>query len=155
MSIAQATPQPARHPSPSARASALAHLVPGRSDFAHAPQFHADFGLAVAHRGPVAIYLHGTAPTAYCYRVERSPQARLIGVGLRVDTQEELQRLAQLDGASPHPAGRAPGGWGTRRATRPFGVPCRSHLRAATGGRAPAQPGSKYSQLLTLACLFA
>src|SRR5271165_4924098 len=103
------TVQPRRHPNPTARASALAHLVFERPDLRSAEDFLTDFGLLLASRTD-ALYMRGTAPTPYCCRVHRAPRAQFIGAGFAVRTREELERLARVDGASgiersPHPGG--------------------------------------------------
>jgi len=64
-----ATPQPARHPSPTVKATALAYLVFERPDLDKAERFLLDFGLEVARRDADVLYLRGTAPAPYCYRV--------------------------------------------------------------------------------------
>ena len=104
------TAQPRRHPSPTARASALAHLIFERPDLQLAEDFLTDFGLSSASRTNDALTMRAAAPTPYCYRVHRAPRVRFIGVGFSVRTREELERLARVDGASgiersPHPGG--------------------------------------------------
>lgn len=110
MSITLKTQEPARHAAPTARASALAHLVFERPDLGRAIEFLADFGLVVAHRSPDVVYLRGTAGSHYCYRLERGPRTRFVGAGFVVDQREELERLASLDGASHAAAAEHPGG---------------------------------------------
>jgi hypothetical protein len=102
--------QPRRHPSPTARASALAHLIFERPDLRTAEDFLADFGLMVASQAPDVLTMRGTAPTPYCYRVHRAPRERFVGAGFSVGTRDELERLARIDGAtgierSGHPGG--------------------------------------------------
>jgi len=102
------TAQPRRHPNPTARASALAHLVFERPDLQPAEDFLKDFGLLLASRTPDVLTLRGTAPAPYCYRVHRGPRARFVGAGFSVRSREELERLARVEGASgiersPHP----------------------------------------------------
>ncbi len=104
------TAQPRRHPNPTARASALAHLLFERPDLRPAEDFLTDFGLLPASRTHDVLTMRGTAPTPYCYRVHRAPRARFVGAGFSVRTREELERLARVDGASgiersPHPGG--------------------------------------------------
>jgi catechol 2,3-dioxygenase-like lactoylglutathione lyase family enzyme len=104
------TEQPARHPSPTARATALAHLVFERPDLDRAERFLSDFGLLVAHRTDDVLTMRGTAPSPYCYRVHRAPRARFVGTGFSVSTREELERLARLAGASEITVSAHPGG---------------------------------------------
>jgi catechol 2,3-dioxygenase-like lactoylglutathione lyase family enzyme len=94
------TAQPARHPNPTARATSLAYLVFERPDLEIAEGFLTSFGLLLASRTPDVVYLRGTAPSPYCYRVHRAPQARFVGAGFLVGTREDLERLARLEGAS-------------------------------------------------------
>jgi catechol 2,3-dioxygenase-like lactoylglutathione lyase family enzyme len=104
------TAQPKRHPNPTAKASALAHLVFERPDLQRAEDFLTDFGLSLANRTQDLVTMRGTEPRPYCYRVHRGPRARFVGAGFSVATREELERLAHVDGASgversPHPGG--------------------------------------------------
>lgn len=104
------TPQPARHPNPTARASALAYVVFDRPDLDRAEAFLFDFGLAPASRTGDMLYMRGTAPEPYCYRVQRAPRARFAGMGLSVRTRDELERLARVEGASRIEPSEHPGG---------------------------------------------
>jgi hypothetical protein len=101
------TAQPRRHPNPTAKASALAHLIFERPDLQPAEEFLTDFGLLPASRTDDLLTLRGAAPTPYCYRVHRAPRARFVGAGFSVRTREELERLARIDSAS---AARIPAG---------------------------------------------
>jgi catechol 2,3-dioxygenase-like lactoylglutathione lyase family enzyme len=105
-----ATPQPARHPSPTVKATGLAYVVFERPDLDKAERFLVDFGLEVAQRDAEVLYLRGTAPAPYCYRVHRGKKARFVGVGLTVASRADLELLATMPGASaveaaPHPGG--------------------------------------------------
>ena len=104
------TAQPARHANPTAKASELAYLVFERPDLARAERFLSDFGLMPAGRTDDVLTMRGTARSPYCYRVHRAPHARFVGAGFGVRTRDELERLAQIDGArgierSEHPGG--------------------------------------------------
>jgi catechol 2,3-dioxygenase-like lactoylglutathione lyase family enzyme len=88
---------------------ALTHLVFERPDLDRAAAFLTDFGLSIAHRTERALYLRGTAPTHYCYRVERGPRSRFVGAGYAVDSHADLERLGRLDGASPVTMSEHPG----------------------------------------------
>ena len=104
------TAQPGRHPNPTARASALAHVIFERPDLGLAEDFLRDFGLLPASRTDEVLTMRGTAPRPYCYRVHRASRGRFVGAGFSVRTREELERLARVDGASgiersPHPGG--------------------------------------------------
>lgn len=110
MSTSLTTPEPTRHAEPTARASALTHVVFERPDLERATRFLEDFGLVVARRTADSVYLRGSAAAPYAYRIERGPSARFVGLGVRVDTHDELERLARLEGASPIAASAHPGG---------------------------------------------
>jgi Glyoxalase/Bleomycin resistance protein/Dioxygenase superfamily len=103
------TPQPARHPSPTARACELSYLVFERPDLDGAEAFLSDFGLTRASRRDGVLTLRGTAPLAYCYRIHRAPRARFVGMGFSVRTRDELERLARLNGAGPIEPSEHPG----------------------------------------------
>lgn len=104
------TPQPARHPAPTARACALAHLVFERPDLQRAQRFLEDFGLQVASRSEDLLLMRGIGSSPYCYRVHRGPQARFVGLGLRVESRAELERLSRLPDAGPIRPSSHPGG---------------------------------------------
>jgi catechol 2,3-dioxygenase-like lactoylglutathione lyase family enzyme len=104
------TPQPSRHPDPTARASALAYLVFERPDLARAEDFLDDFGLVLASRTRDVLHMRAAAPSPFCYRVQRGPAARFVGAGFLVETRAELERLATLQGASRIERSGDPGG---------------------------------------------
>ncbi len=104
------TAQPARHPSPTARATALTHLVFERPDLDRAARFLSDFALLVARRKADVLYMRGTSSSPYCYRVHRAPHTRFVGAGFSVGTREELERLARLQGGSEIATGAQSGG---------------------------------------------
>lgn len=116
-----ATQQPARHPAPTVKARALAHLVFERPDLDRTEKFLTDFGLRVASKSAEALFLRGTAAAAYCYRVHRAAKPRFAGLALRVATREDLDKLAQLPGASAIRALAAPGGGEVVLLTDPSG----------------------------------
>jgi catechol 2,3-dioxygenase-like lactoylglutathione lyase family enzyme len=104
------TPQPARHPNPAARATALAYLIFERPELRRAEDFLTDFGLVLASRTEDVLHMRGTSSSAYCYRVHRAPRARFVGAGFSVRTREELERLARGSGASRIEPSEHPGG---------------------------------------------
>src|SRR5271166_4419728 len=103
-------PQPSRHPHPTVRACRLAHLIFERPDLELAERFLTDFGLVTALKTDDTLYLRGTGPAPYCYRVHRGPRASLVGFGLCVPTETDLIKISQLPGASPIEACDDPGG---------------------------------------------
>jgi catechol 2,3-dioxygenase-like lactoylglutathione lyase family enzyme len=95
------TPQPSRHPHPSVKACSLSHLIFERPDLKLAERFLTDFGLVVAHKSADTLYMRGTGPAPYCYRVHRAPRARFVGFGLCVATEADLIKVGGVPGASP------------------------------------------------------
>ena len=104
-----ATPIPARHPTPTVKAQSLAALVFERPDLDAAERFLADFGLTIAERTPNALFARGTASAPYCYRVNRGAKARFVGLLFSVASRADLEALANLDGASAIRAADGPG----------------------------------------------
>ena len=104
------TPQPARHPHPTVKATALAHLTFERPDLALAERFLTDFGLKVCSRSESALFLRGTGRSPYCYRVHKGAKARFIGFGFTVGARVDLENLSRLPGASAITAVTFPGG---------------------------------------------
>jgi len=103
-------PQPARHPSPTAKATSLAHLIFERPDFAPAEAFLTDFGLSVACRAEDRLYLRGTAAAPYCYRIERAERPRFVGMGFTVSHRHDLEALAEACGPAAIRNAEHPGG---------------------------------------------
>jgi len=115
------TPQPARHPSPTVRARSLAYLVFERPDLDRAERFLTDFGLRRVSRSAELLFMRGTGPAAYCYRIHQGPVARFRGFGLAVESHSDLERLALLPGAGPIRAVTWPGGGEMLELTDPSG----------------------------------
>jgi catechol 2,3-dioxygenase-like lactoylglutathione lyase family enzyme len=115
------TPQPARHLDPTVEATALAYLIFERPDLDAAERFLCDFGLALGSRSEDTLYLRGTSPTPYCYRIERAKSARFVGFGLSVGSRAALDALSRLPGASPVQAAPHPGGGECVALTDPSG----------------------------------
>lgn len=109
MSISLKTAQPARHANPTAKAQRLSHLVFERPDLDKAEQFFLDFGLVTAERTADRIFMRAAEEAAYCLELIKGDQARLIGIGLEVGHQQDLDALAALPGAEritpPGPGG--------------------------------------------------
>ncbi|HLP69819.1 MAG TPA: VOC family protein, partial [Rhizobium sp.] len=129
------TPHPARHPSPTAKASELAYLIFDRPDVARAEAFLVDFGLLVAEREPEISFLRGTGPAPCCYIIRKAGTASFVGFGLTVETEAELEALAALPEAGPVEPSTFPGGGQTVRLTCPSGFEVH-----AVFGRTPVEP---------------
>jgi len=115
------TAQPARHPDPTTKASALAYLMFERPDLDKAESFLNDFGLRTSMRSDSAVLLRGTAASHYCYVVKKAPKPRFVGFGLQVDNKSDLDALARLPGASTIQPSPLPGRGYVVRLTDPSG----------------------------------
>jgi len=116
------TPQPARHPSPISRAQELAYLIFDRPDLGRARAFLTDFGLKVVPASSQdVLFARGTGPSPFCYVARRASKARFVGLGLRVASLQDLQRLALMPGASGVESLTWPGGGQCVRLTDPSG----------------------------------
>ncbi|MEK6789779.1 MAG: VOC family protein [Pseudomonadota bacterium] len=115
------TAQPARHASPTVKVQQLAYLIWERPNLDQTEAFLTDFGLTVAARSPSALYLRGSAAAPFCYMVRLGAQARFLGLALEVDSEQALQRLARLPGASPAESLTSPGGGRVVRLRDPSG----------------------------------
>ncbi len=104
------TPQPARHASPTVKATRLAYLIWERPDLERAAAFLTDFGLIEMQRSDTAIYFRGTAAAPFCYEVRRAERAAFVGFALELVSRDALQALARLPGASPVQPLNKPGG---------------------------------------------
>jgi catechol 2,3-dioxygenase-like lactoylglutathione lyase family enzyme len=119
--ITLTTPQPARQPSPTVKATRLAYLLWERPDLDRAGKFLLDFGMQVVERTADAIYLRGSAEAPFCYVVHRAPRARFVGLALEVASRADLELLSQVSGASEIESLRTPGGGEVVRLTDPSG----------------------------------
>jgi catechol 2,3-dioxygenase-like lactoylglutathione lyase family enzyme len=135
------TAQPARHPNPTTKATALSYLVFERPDLDLAERFLTDFGLRTVCRLDNMLFLRGTGEAPFCYVVRKACKARFVGFGLQVGTREDLTALAQLPGASAIEPIPWPGGGQRVSLTDPSGfqveaifgqepTPCLPHRRA-------------------------
>jgi catechol 2,3-dioxygenase-like lactoylglutathione lyase family enzyme len=129
------TPQPQRHPEPTVNAQQLAYLLFELPDLDKAERFLRDFGLVPVQRDSTSLYLRGTGHAPFCYRAVRAGQARFVGFGLNVASEDDLQKLAQLPDASGLLALDYPGGGQCVRLTDPSGFRVE-----AVCGQAPAEP---------------
>jgi catechol 2,3-dioxygenase-like lactoylglutathione lyase family enzyme len=108
--IELSTPQPARHPSPTAKAVELAYVIFERPDLDRAEAFLTDFGLLRAERTKDDLYLRARSSAPYCYRIHRGPKPAFVGAGFRVGSRRDLEKLSELDGASAIERSEHPGG---------------------------------------------
>ena len=129
------TAQPARHPDPTVKAQALAFVIFDRPDLDRTESFLLDFGLTRASRTPDALFLRAAEPSAFCYVALKADKPRFRGLGLRVRSRYDLERLSELPGASAIEPVTWPGGGERVRLKDPSGF----EVHAVCGaGPAPA-----------------
>ena len=83
-------------------------------------KFGVDFGLVVAARDADALYLRGTDPSPWCH-VTHVGEPGFAGVAFEAASAEDLEKAAELEGASPIEELKAPGGGRVVRFTDPDG----------------------------------
>jgi len=115
------TPQPARHPDPTAKAQRLAYLIWERPDLDRAEAFLNAFGLVTVERTADALHLRAAAAAPFCYVVRRATAARFAGFALEVGGRAELEKLSRVNGASSIEPLSAPGGGAVVRLRDPSG----------------------------------
>jgi hypothetical protein len=115
------TPQPAWHPNPTTKATALAYLIFDRPDLEQAEQFLIDFGLRRAKKHGDLLFLRGTDSSQFCYVIRKAQKPRFVGMGLRVPAWQDLEVLSRLEGASELEQMEWPGGGYRVRLTDPSG----------------------------------
>lgn len=116
------TPQPARHSTPTAKATSLAYIRWERPDLEKAEQFLQDFGLRTVSRTKTDLYLSSSDGTPWCYHISKSKEARFVGMGFSVSNRSELQALSALPGASDIEKLNEPGHGEVVRLTDPGGL---------------------------------
>ena len=103
-------------------------------DLAQMERFLVDFGLAVSARDAERLYARGTDPSPWIHVTELG-EPGFRGVGFEVESADELERAAALEGASPIAALDDPGGGRCVRFTDPDGF-----CVEVVHGRTPAPP---------------
>lgn len=126
------THEPRRHDAPTAKASALTELAFQRPSLTEAARFLTDFGLVVHSQHEHVLYARGRGAAPTCYRVERGPEPRFVGLAFAVESRAELYALSALPGASSVRAYEGPGGGELVTLRDPSGFQVEvSHGRAA------------------------
>ncbi len=115
------TPQPARHPNPTTKASGLAYAIFDRPDLNKAEAYLIDFGLRPVSNDGQLLLMRGTGPAPYCYVVQNAEKPRFVGLGLEAETHADLEALSKLAGASAIEKTTWPGGGDRVRLTDPSG----------------------------------
>lgn len=83
-------------------------------------EFLTDFGMVRAARTPKALYMRGTDPQHHLHVTELGPAA-FVGLAWHAASEEDLQRLAKVPGASGIESIDEPGGGKRVRLTEPNG----------------------------------
>lgn len=115
------TPQPARHPAPTAKATRLAYLVFERPDIERAKVFLEDFGLITAQQSADTVYLRAAEAAPFCYVLRQGEEARFAGLAFDVEARSDLEKLSRIAGASPIEKLATPGGGEVVRLRDPSG----------------------------------
>ena len=116
------TPQPARNPNPTTKATTLAYMIFERPDLGLAEKFLTDFGLRKTHETPDLLLMRGTDAAPYCYVALRGSKAQFLGLGFTVASLDDLIKLAAFSEASPIEDIDWPGGGKRVRMTDPAGL---------------------------------
>lgn len=141
------TPQPARYPHPTTKASALAYLIFDRPDLAKAQQFLRDFGLRTVSNDGALLLLRGTGPSPYCYVVRKAQTPRFVGFGLQVESLADLEALAKLPGASAIEDLTWPGGGRCVHLTDPSGFRVDAIFGRAPVAKLPHRPPLQFNSV--------
>jgi len=105
---------------PVVRVSDLAYVRLQSPDLDQAEQFLTDLGLVRAVRRSDRLYMRGTDPDHHIHITHLGPP-KYLGLAFRVDSDDDLRRLAQVEGASPVESIDEPGGGRRVRFTDPHG----------------------------------
>jgi catechol 2,3-dioxygenase-like lactoylglutathione lyase family enzyme len=89
-------------------------------DLDQAEQFLLDFGMVRAARTKDRLYMRGTDPAAYLH-VTQLGEPKFLGMAFYAGSEEDLDRLTKVDGASKIEALDGPGGGKRVRLTDPHG----------------------------------
>jgi hypothetical protein len=89
-------------------------------DLGEAEEFLLDFGMVRAARTKDTLYMRGTDPAAYLH-VTQLGEPKFLGMAFYAASEEDLDRLAKVDGASKIESLDAPGGGKRVRLRDPHG----------------------------------
>jgi hypothetical protein len=110
-----------RSVAPIVKAAQLLFVHFERPNLEQAQQYLRDFGLIVAESNENELFMRGTGPQPYIYRVTKGPNARFLGLGFSVATVDDLRKLAKAFGKTIQSA-QTPGGGFVVRLQDPEGV---------------------------------
>lgn len=137
------TPEPARHPAPTARADCLSFMTFERPDLSLATRFLADFGLHLTEARTDALYFRAAGSAPFCVVVKSGPKPRFTGIGLRVCDRADLVALSREAGGTGVAPLDAPGGGEVVRLVDPSGF-----IVDAVTGQSDAAPLSHREPLV-------
>ncbi len=146
MTLTLSTPQPARHASPTVKATALAYLMFDRTDLDLTEKFLVDFGLYPADRTADALFMRGFGPDPFCYVALKAPRSRFRGFGLKVGSRADLDALSRIAGASQIEDVSWPGGGNVVRLADPSGF----EVHATFGAEDAAEIAHRAPMVLNL-----
>ena len=106
---------------PTIKVKRLAYVRVSAPDTAKAEPFLNEFGLQVAARADGAVYFRGTDPEPPCYVLTQGEGA-VNAIAFEAESAEDLERIAQIDGASAVEALDEPAGGQVVRLTDPQGM---------------------------------
>lgn len=89
-------------------------------DLDEAEEFLTNFGMIRAERTKDRLYMRGTDPTPFIH-VTHLGEAKFIGLAFRAESEEDLEKVSKVDGASPVEDLDEPGGGKRVRLTEPNG----------------------------------
>jgi catechol 2,3-dioxygenase-like lactoylglutathione lyase family enzyme len=89
-------------------------------DLDRAETFLTEFGMVRAARTPTALYMRGTDPDHHIHVTEFG-EPRFVGLAFKAASEEDLERIAKAEGASPIEAIDEPGGGRRVRLKDPHG----------------------------------
>ena len=115
-----------RAQNPLVKAVDIAHLRFSRPDLQRAADFYADFGLHDMRRSDDKLLLYADGGTQPCVIVTRSERPGFDGLGLMVESDADLDKLAGLPGASDVEAAEGAEGVQQVRLTGPLGFEVRA-----------------------------
>ena len=87
-----------RSKAPIVKADQLLFVHFERPNLEQAEQYLGDFGLVVTERSQHDLFMRGAGPQPYIYHATQGPNARFLGLGLSVTTNEDLRKLATAFG---------------------------------------------------------
>ncbi len=99
-----------QRPDPLIRATSVAYIRFERPDLERQQRFLEDFGMTIVSADASNLYAAGSGSDPFIYHACKGPKARFVGIGFTVDSDDDLERAAQLPGARAIETESGPGG---------------------------------------------